>query len=153
MFFIFFIFFCFFSLVLFNFLSTKLVLGDFFDCVENKAIDINVSQGIKLNMMKCARYALKTGTFFELFRQSNIFDYRILQLMSDTTIPSVNKEAWRLFYQLISYHSGFGSELSKKGFFKTVLNLFNEKTDPTIIFNGTYYIRKLIENPDRKKEG
>ena len=127
-------------------------MGDFFDCVENKSVDLNTSLGIKLNMMKCARYALKTATFFELFRQSNIFDYRILQIMSDGSNPSVNKEAWRLFYQLISYHNGFTQEMVKKGFIKTVLNLFNEKTDPTVVFNGTYYIRKLIENPDRKKE-
>eukprot|EP01091_Cochliopodium_minus_P014898 TRINITY_DN5162_c0_g1_i1.p1 TRINITY_DN5162_c0_g1~~TRINITY_DN5162_c0_g1_i1.p1 ORF type:complete len:820 (+),score=190.98 TRINITY_DN5162_c0_g1_i1:120-2579(+) len=129
------------------------ILGDFFDCVQSKIVnedDVQVCKEIKLNMMKCARFALKTSTFFELFRQSNIFDFRIIQILSDPSIPSVNKECWRLFYQLISYHSGFTTELVKKGFVKNVLNIINEKTDPTIIFNGLYYIIKLMENPERK---
>ena len=133
------------------------VLGDFFDAVQTKkeTVDLEekrVSQEVKKNILVCTRLCLKTNTFFELFRESKIFDSRLLQLLADGEDITINREAWRLFYQLLSYHPGFVNELVKNGFIKTVLSKVHENADQAVMHNGLYYVNKIIENPERTSD-
>ena len=58
----------------------------------------------------------------------------------------VSKAAWRAFYQLLAYHPGMIDRFVERGLLERFLRPLDLKANHVVIFNGLYYLTKLLAN-------
>ncbi len=58
----------------------------------------------------------------------------------------VSRAAWRAFYQLLAYHPGMVDRFIERNFLERFLRPLDLKANNVVIFNGLYYLTKLLAN-------
>jgi hypothetical protein len=70
----------------------------------------------------------------------------LLKLAHSGDSLEVSKAAWRGFYQLLAYHPGMIDRFIEHNFLERFLRPLDLKANHVVIFNGLYYLTKLLAN-------
>ncbi|KAF2070855.1 hypothetical protein CYY_007826 [Polysphondylium violaceum] len=118
--------------------------------IRNMSSKINdpVSDGrysylIKTNMLCTLRHLFKCYPAYEIIKKEDDFYSRLLSYCKDGTSSDFNKEAWRLLYQLMRYHTGT-LEILSKDILSNFLELVGTSSHITVITSGLHYITKMF---------
>lgn len=70
----------------------------------------------------------------------------LLGLAHSNESLEVSKAAWRMWYQLLAYHPGMIDRFIEKGLLERFLRPLDLRAKHVVIFNGLYYLTKLLAN-------
>ena len=70
----------------------------------------------------------------------------LLGLAHSNESLEASKAAWRMWYQLLAYHPGMIDRFIEKGLLERFLRPLDLRAKHVVIFNGLYYLTKLLAN-------
>jgi hypothetical protein len=104
----------------------------------------------RMFMLETLRHLLKCPTVFELVNPDKNFFERIRDICEDGMDMQFNRNAWRLFYQLIKFHTNTMELLIKFNVMPQFLDLIGSKIgkSSTVTTNSIHYFNKIFQLPE-----
>ena len=84
---------------------------------------------MRIALLDSFRYLVKVPSLFKMAIKIKDFFPRLLKLCEDANNIQFNRNAWRLFYQLIKFHSGVIESLKQSGYLLSFLSLISGTTE------------------------
>eukprot|EP00003_Mantamonas_plastica_P025798 TRINITY_DN5137_c0_g1_i1.p1 TRINITY_DN5137_c0_g1~~TRINITY_DN5137_c0_g1_i1.p1 ORF type:complete len:1062 (+),score=341.53 TRINITY_DN5137_c0_g1_i1:875-4060(+) len=110
---------------------------------------------IKRFCLGAVRHLLKVSSVFDLVQMEPEFYTQISSFCREgRTFQSMhfNREAWRLFFQIIRYHSGTINYMQKSNQLAPFLDTIGGGSGAFGTMNGLHYLAKLLDMPDVEKK-
>lgn len=94
--------------------------------------------------MRSLRYMLKHPAVFEFIKKDVEFLAKLDTWCRESEDASFNREAWKLFYQIIYYHQGMVDYLLKGNTLSHFFDLVGTGYHNIVVTNALHYVTKLF---------
>eukprot|EP01080_Neovahlkampfia_damariscottae_P007818 gene7818-12291_t len=127
-------------------------LTDLFDviCISDDRKTSKKNYRLRIALLDTFRYLVKVPGLFKLAKNIKDFWPRLLKLCEDGTNIQFNRNAWRLFYQLIKFHSGVIETLKSSGHLLSFLSLISGTTEKIQTKKGKKEQQQHFEDSETK---
>lgn len=117
-------------------------------CSETNLTNKRRAYRPRMYMLECLRHLLKCPDVWEHLKKDHTIVFnRVLDICKDGTDMEFNRNAWRLFYQLIKFHAGMLEFLIKNGRIINFLELIGSGASSVVITNSLHYFNKILNLP------
>jgi len=99
---------------------------------------------VRNNMLGALRHLLHHRGIFEFLKKEMNVYLRLMGFCRDGRNMSFNRNAWRVFFQIIFYHAGALDILEKTKVLPQFLDIIGANSGPVIMVNSLYYTYKLF---------
>jgi len=125
-------------------------LNNIIEVLFNENTKSRQTYSIRKYMLETLRHLIKCPSVFALLNLDKHLLARIQEMCEDSFDVEFNREAWRLFYQMIKFHAGVIEKLIKENMVANFLEPIGNKieTSPIISKNSIHYFNKIFNLPE-----
>jgi hypothetical protein len=102
----------------------------------------------RMHLLEAYRHLVKCPSVYALITHDAAYFSRILELCADGVDMEFNRNAWRLFYQLIKFHSTTISHLITFNLMSSFLELIGSGKYSAVTTNSLHYFSKIFNLPN-----